>query len=451
MDYGELAAEQREEVTTRRNHRPPNLSLPTVANKDVAYPLPHMADLQMLGDPSTSIDLQYIPPSPSSIPCQPDQLLAEPAGYTQAIEANLSEDVQRQLAEVEWQHEVARYQILEKAQAIPAISHLQEAPASYPYAAMGEPAAGYAGVYNTSNMPVHLPQIPNHGFILDENSSAYGVDARLWPAQQLSQTTAYPNSARDYIGGYGQQYNTSLNARDLDYNALEHSAHGQQPSLDQMVPTASNFNTMPSAVSPHDQGNYPSAFMAANQLSSSQQILPLRDFRVAPVATSQLSTNSANDFVYNNTAPPPRPLCNEEIDASADLSSAAIVRELPSFPTTNHLTSNNIGMTGTIGPKVPTGVIRGKTTRGKSRQSISTSPYDRNTGSGRAVDNIQFHTSPEADRHRQRTQPRTYSKRSKKVKWSCFGCRLSKKSVCVFFGSVSSYLLLTYSIVRTSC
>jgi len=449
MDYREYAAEQREEVTTRRNHRPPNLSLPAVANKDVAYPLPHVADLQMLGDPSTSIDLQYIPPSPSSIPCQPDQLLAEPAGHTQAIEAYLPEHVQRQLAEVEWQHEVARYQILEKAQAIPAISHLQEAPASYLYIASDEAATGYAGLYDTSNMPVRLPQIPNHGFILDENCSAHGADASLWPAQQLSQTAVYPNSTRDYVGGYSQQYSTFLNARDLDYNALEHSAYDQQPSLDQMALTASNFNTMPSALSPHNQGNYPSAFMAANQLSSSQQILPLRDFGVAPVATNHLPTNATSNLICDATSS--MPLWNGNSEPSADHSFAVVAHEIPSFPTINHSAAIDVEMTGTIDPQAVTRPIRRQARHGKWRQNISTSPYDTATGPSRAVDNIQFHTSPEADRHRQRTQPRTYSKRPNKGDWSCFGCRLSKRKVCVFFSSIGLHLSLTQSKVCTFC
>jgi len=400
------------------------------------------------GDPSTSVDLQYAPQPTSLVPFQPDQLLAEPAGHAQAIEGNLPEDVQRQLAEVEWQHEVARYQILEKAQAIPAISHVPEAPTSYSYAAMGEPAASYAGVYDTSNVPVRLPQIPNHDFTLDNNSSAYRVDAGLWPAQQSSQTTAYPNSARDYVGGNGQQYNTFLDARDPDYNAFEHSAYGPQPSLNPMALTASNFNTMPSALSSYGQRNYPFEFMAANQLAFSQQILSLRDFGVVPVATSPLSTNATSNLICDATSS--MPSWNANTESSADNSFTVVAHELPSYPMINHLAASDVEMTGTTGPQAFTGAIRRQAKRGQWRQSISNSPYDTATRPVRAVDNIQFHTNPEADRHRQKTQPRTYNKRSKKNEWSCFGCRLSKKSVCVSFGNVSSNLSLTHSIVRTS-
>jgi len=170
---------------------------------------------------------------------------------------------------------------------------------------------------------------------------------------------------------------------------------------------------------------------------------------VAPVATNHLPTNATSNLICDATSS--MPLWNGNTELSADHSSTVVVHELPSYPTINHSAVSDVEMTSTIGPQASTGAIRSQAGRGKWRQGISTSPYDTATGPSRAVDNIQFHTSPEADRHRQRTQPRIYSKRSKKVKWSCFGCRLSKKSVCVFFGSVSSNLLLTYSIVRTSC
>jgi len=437
MEFTEFFAdpEQPDDDPTRWIHRPPDVPLQAATHEGVSYPLPLSCGSFVPGGPSTNIDLQYVPQPTSLVPFHPDQLLAEPAGHIQATEANLPEDLQRQLAEVEWQHEVARYQILEKAHAIPAISYVQEATTSYPYAAMGEPAAGYDGVYDTSNVLSRLPQIPNHNITLDDNSSAHGVDAGLWPAQQLLQTAVYPSSTRDHAEGYGQQYNPILNARDLDYNALGHSAYGQQPSLDPMALTASYCNMTPSVLSPYDQGGHHPSFITTTQLHPSQESLPLRAFGVVPITASKLPMNAANDLVHNTTDSSARPMWDRDIDASADLSSAAVLHELPSFSTINHSTTNNIGTTDTIGPKIPTGAIRGKAKRGKWRQSISASPYDTATGLSRAVDNIQFHTSPEADRHRQRIQPRTYSKRSKKNEWSCFGCRLSKKDVCVFFGS----------------
>jgi len=329
VDDGELAAEQGEEVTTGRNHRPPNSSLYTVAHEDIAYPLPHLDDPRMLGDPSTSIDLQYIPQPTSLVPFQSNQLLAAPAGPGQAEETHLPEDILLQLAEVEWQHEAARYQILEKAQAIPATLHVREATASF------------TGIYNTSSVPAYPPQIPNHGFISSDSSSTYGLDVHSSSGQQFAPTTIYPNTLHDHVQGFGQQGNTCFNIQDLHDNALEHAEYGQQPPTDPMALATLHYNISPSMLSLHDRGNHSSSPKTLTQYHQPQPGLSLRADRPVPVPTSQLPAYITNNFDYGTTGPlAASSPCNQDVNPPAGRMFATTMYELPSLAETSLAATN---------------------------------------------------------------------------------------------------------------
>jgi len=424
MDHGELAAEQREEITTRRDHRPPNLSLPTVANKDVAYPLPHMPDPQILGDSSTSIDLQYIPKPPSSIPFQSNQLLAEPAGPVQAQETRLPEEVLLQLAEVEWQHEAARYHILEKAQAIPANLHVREATASS------------TGVYDTSSVPAYPPQIPNHGFVSSDSSSTHGFDVHSSSGQQFAPTTIYPNTLHDHVQGIGQQGNTCFNAQDLHDNALEHAEYGQQPPTDPMALATLHYNISPSMLSLHDRGNHSSSPMTLTQYHQPQPGLSLRADGPVPAPTSQLPAYITNNFDYGMTGPlAASPPCNQNVNPPAGRMFATTMYELPSLAETSLVATNEIGIRHTIG--------REKSKHGKKRRIVTTSPCRKRARPGYEMENVSVYTSPGTDRQQKMSEPRIYSKRPYKSESSCFGCRRSKRRVCGFLRNFMFDTLLT--------
>jgi len=434
MDDGELAAEQGEEVMTGRNHRPPNMSLFTVAQEDFAYPLPHLDDPRMLGDPSTSIDLQYIPEPPSSIPFQSNQLVAEPTVPIQAQETRLPEEVLLQLAEVEWQHEAARYHILEKAQAIPTNTHVGEATAGYSYAVTDEAAAGLAGVYDTSSVPTYPPQILNHGFIPSDGSSTYGFDIHSWPGQQFTPTIIYPNTPHDHIQGFGPQRNTVSDAQDLHYNAVGDAQYGQRPPIDPMALTTSHYNTGRSLLSTCNLGSNTSSLMTLTRYHHPQPGLPLQAVGPVPVPASQLPAYMASDIEHGTIGPlTASPLGDENSTLSADGSFATTMHELPLVAENNPHATKNLDMTGATGPLVPTRPIRGKPKYGKMTQSVAASPYHRKTRPGREMENVSFYTDPEAYSQHQKDQPKVYSQRTDKIESSCFGCRRSKRKVCSFF------------------
>ncbi|KAI4604904.1 hypothetical protein J4E80_010832 [Alternaria sp. BMP 0032] len=420
------------------------MSLFTVAQEDFVYPLPHLDDPRMLGDPSTSIDLQYIPEPPSSIPFQSNQLVAEPAGPIQAQETRLPEEVLLQLAEVEWQHEAARYQILEKAQAVPTNTHVGEATAGYSYAVTDEAATGLAGVYDTSSVPAYPPQIPNHGFISSDSSSPYGFDVHSWPGQQLTPTVIYPNTPHDHIQGFGPQGNTFSDAQDLHYNAVGDAGYGQRPPIDPMALATSHYNTGPSLLSTCNLGSNTSSLMTLTRYHHPQSSLPLQAVGPVPVPANQLPAYMANDIEHGTIGHlAASPLWNEDLTLPAARSFTTAMHELPPVAETSFDATETLDMTGATGLLVPTRAIRGKPKYGKRTQTVAASPYHRKTRPGREMENVSFYKDPEAYSQQQKDQPKVYSQRTDKSESSCFGCRRSKRKVCGFFRNFMFDTLLT--------
>jgi hypothetical protein len=437
-------SEHYDEAAMRRIDRPPDLPFPEVAHEAIPHSAPPLEGHPMLGDPSTSIGLQFAPQPTSFVPFEFNQQLEGPAGYIQAQNADLPEDIQRELAEAELRHEAARYQILEKAKTFPASSHSRETTTSYPYVATEETAKGYTGAYNHLNMPVHPPQIPHQGLFSNDSGSTSVFEVQLETGQELSQPVVYPYTLHDGVQGAGQRDNTFPTAQDLDYNAFGHSTYGQQPAIDSMAFATSHYSTMPFSLSPYDQGYHLSSFVAPPQSQLTQPSLLLRDFGAVPVTASQLPTNTTNNLVFGTTDPSANLPMNSIINPSAGCSFPRTMDDPLSFSATGHSTTSDIATTSTIGPLVPVGAIRQTGRPAKWRKGVMASPYDRKKGPrpGREMENVFLHTDPVADRRRLKDLPKSREV-TDKAPSSCFGCRLSKRKVCSFPSNLIFNISLT--------
>ena len=449
MDPREFVAdpEQPDEGPTRWIHRPSDVPLQAPIHDGVPYHLPFSCGPFVPGDPPTSIDLHYVS-HPASLF---DQQSADLIENIHTQEAHLPEDVQLQLAEARLRYEAARYQIIEGTQAIPAISHVREATASYSYAPMGGIPTGYTEVNETPNMPICPSQISNHDFPPNDSGSTYGFDARLWSAQHLSQTIVPSGSFHPNAQGFGQHSITFANAQNLDYNAFNHSAYGQQPPINPTTFAALNHDAMTSVLSQPGQGSYPSSFLASSERPLSQQNHQLRNPEALPRTSTDLLTNTTIDTVYGATDFSQNLLWNGTIDPCANSPFSETMHVLPANSRTDRLATSIINIPDDNAPSIPTGAVRRQSRRDILRQDMLVSPYDRSTRSGREMEKIEIYEGPAAaaGRPSQGAHPTTYSKRGKrKNARACFGCRLKQKGVSIFFSNVSISMSLMYVKVR---
>ena len=426
MDSREFVADPNrpDEATAGWIYRPPDIPLQVPTQDGIPHPVSH-SDVPLVPvDPWTSINLQYAPQPTPLVPSQFNQRLANPIESIHAQQAHLPEEVQQQLAEVEWQHEVARYQILEKAQAIPTISRVQEASASDSNAAMSGTAVGYTGADEHTKMSVHPFQVPNHGSISTFSRTEYGFDANFWPSQQLPQPIVYPDAFKNHFQDVSQQNDTFLGVQDLDHNAFGHSAYSQQPATHPVTFETSHYHTMLSVLGSHDQGNYYNLSMVAPRPPCIQLSLPLYDVRSSPVVLGAFPTCQTNRPLHGLTTPHEGPSWDSHIPVVPGRSLDTTI------PAISHSDTTNLGASGTLEPQLPVISRRGQVKRGKRKERNSKSATAHQMGPSYSLDNIYFHSNPDADRQRRKFEPRRRQV-TEKASSSCFGCRLNKRKVCI--------------------
>ena len=448
MDFAESVAhsEQPEESSTRWIRRPPNLP-PSAATYE-ALPCHYLLSdrSQILGDLSPVFDSHHAPQSRSLVEFQSDQQLADPLGYVKSQNVDLPEDLQRELAEAEWRYTATRYEILEKAHALRTVCRPVETAGSIPYAETDATVTEYTGAHVHSIVLEDPSQLPHHGFISNDHSGTYRSDVYEWSEQRSIQPEVYTDTSRQDPWTFGQQDDIFFNARNLDDNAFSFLAYGQQPAIDQTTFATSHDETMPLALDAHSSGDQISSLGGPTQYQYPLPGLSLQGARLVPVVANQSPIRAATKSICDSIGPSASLSYIGQIDPSADHSFTATAYQVPSFSAISHAI-RNIDMEGTVGTPVPTRVVRGDVRREKRRQGMSNSPYDRGRVSGRAMDNIIFHSNPVADRQRWNIQPKTYSKRPYKSEWSCIGCRYSKRKVTTFLlNSIFSILLTLFKV-----
>jgi hypothetical protein len=365
-------SEHYDEAAMRRIDRPRDLPFP-----EVAHSAPLLEGPSMLGDSSTSIGLQFAPQPTPFVPFEFNQRLGGPAIHNE----DLPEDIQRELAEVELRHEVARYQILEKAQRFPAASHSGAMAIGYGDSMMDERASGFPEAIITTSVPVDSHQT---------GSSMYGSGLGICSGQQMLQNTDYRSIYRDRIQDPCQLENTFLNIQQSDYHTFDLATCSQQPALDPMALGAPYCN------------------------------IKATDFNTLPGGSSW----------------------NEVINPSAHHSLTTAVFEPPSFPTINHSVATDVDMTGTDSSSLSTRAIGEQVGLPKRRHSSSYRTGDSGTQSGHALENIHFYRNPDAEPHCREPEPKR-RRVTDKAPSSCFGCRLSKRKVCSFSSNLIFNISLT--------
>jgi len=397
---------QREEVTQGQVHRPIDPPLTAIAHEVVPYLLPLSEGCQTLDESSTRINPHYTPQSDEQPPNFTD--------YIPMQEAGLPVEVQRELAEAEWRYTAARYEILEKAQAFPATSHTEGTTVSYADSAVGERASGFTGVYDRPSVPVNLRQMSSN-----TNDSSLGTHS----GEQMIWSTGYRNAFQDHTQSFGRQDDTVPNAQDLYHNAFGHATYGQQPAVDSMAFTLSNYDTIATPLSKYEQGNH-----ALFQPRYTQSAHPMQGVRSFPVSASDLTAYPTVNSSYNMTTSCVGPLENGGFNSSAGHSLTMAPSELPSFPTMDHSAMADVGMTGTNNPPLHTGAGGEHVRLAKRKFGVSSSASNSGTQSGCALENIYFYTNPKADRQHSASQPKR-RRVTEKAPSSCFGCRTSKRKV----------------------
>ncbi|CAG5142423.1 uncharacterized protein ALTATR162_LOCUS1149 [Alternaria atra] len=435
MDHQQAVAqpEQQEEEATEWAYQRSNTIPIASAQTDIPQTMSLLDGRDTLGSFPMGADLHHTSHSTSLATLQPYQQSAGFAGDSHVQESDLPEAVQRELAEADFRHTATRWEILEKANALSAMPHPQAITASHSDFATNEIVTGYSGFYGRISLPVDSRQVPNHYPTLNNSSSVYGLGPNVWHSQHIPQTAIYPHILEDRAQCHRHPNITFPNAQNYDLSLPYHATYGQQPAIGLMPLTTSHHNTMIPVLSTNDQETYGSFLDAPTEPGHTQQLLPAQGVRSVPVNSSELPMYTVINPVYDTTAPSAGPSWNRDTNIPADRSLSTIMSKFPSFPAVDQSATTYCDAPSTTISPIPsqTMIVPAKNcerqvTLIKRKSCVSDSASDSRTGPSYALDNIYFHTNPEADRQRKKAQPKR-RKVIKKASWSCFGCRLSKR------------------------
>jgi hypothetical protein len=447
-------SEQRDEEATEWTYRRSNTIPMAVAQTVTPQTMSLLDGCDTLGSFPMGADLHHTSHSTSLATFQPYQHSAGFAGDSHVQESDLPEEVQHELAEADFRHTATRWEILERANALSAMPHPQATTASHSDSATNETATGYSGLYGRVSLPVDSRQVPYHYPTLNNTSSVYGLGPNVWHSQQFPQAAVHPHILEDRAQCYRHPSIIFSNAQGYDPSLPYHATYGQQPAIGLMPLTTSYHNTMVPVLSTNDQGTYGSFLNAPTERGHTQQLPLSQGVRPVPVDASELPRYTAINPIYKTTAPSAGLSWNRDTNLPADRSLSTILPEFPLFPAVDQSATTYFDAPSTTIAPIPsqTMIVLAKNcekrvTLVKRKSCVSDGAGDIRTGSSCALDNIYFHTDPEADRQRKKSQPKR-RKVTKKASWSCFGCRLSKRRVCNLFLSISLNVSLTQCTVR---
>jgi hypothetical protein len=380
MDRQQAVAEpeQRDEDATEWAHREFNAMLIAVTQTDTPQAMLLVDGRDTLSSFPTSINTRDTSQSTSWATFQLYQQRAGFAGCNHGQGPGLPEEVQQELAEAELRHTVARWEILEKAKAFSPSSHPRIEAASCMDPVTGSAITDYSRKSSPSNALMHSHQLFNHDPMPNNGGSIQGFNLGVWPTQQVPDTTFVLNPSQNDVHDSDQMSITFPNIH-VDDPSAPYQAMYREPSTEiSMLPRTPPFNMISPLTIPPRNGN-----IASRQGHPCVAMSP----GLSPYPTIEQSATGCADAVENAA-----PLLHSQTMTVI----SGIGGDQLSIAKRKTCCSNNAG-------------------------------YDK-TASSCALDNIYFHTSPDADRERKKDQPKR-RKVTTKASWSCFGCRLNKRKV----------------------
>jgi hypothetical protein len=202
-----------------------------------------------------------------------------------------------------------------------------------------------------------------------------------------------------------------------------------------MLPRTAPYNRMIPILDTGDHANNGSFLEATHPCHSTQSVLAPQGIRSVAVDADNLETYPIDDAAYNMTSPLTVQPWNGNIASRQGHPFVAVSPGLSPYSTIEQSATSYIDAVETAAPllhsqtmTVVSGIGGDQLPIAKRKTSGSNNAGNDKTVSTCALDNIYFHTNPEADRERKRYQPKS-RRVTTKASWSCFGCRLNKRKV----------------------
>ncbi|CAN9347343.1 unnamed protein product [Alternaria sp. RS040] len=437
MDRQHAAAEpeQRDEYATEWAHRELNTMPIAVTQTNTPQAMLLIDSRDTLSSFPTSANPRDISHSTSWVTFQPYQQQAGFVGCDHGQGSGLPEEVQQELAEAELRHTVARYEILEKAKAFSPSSHSRIVDAPYMDPIIGSTITDYGGESGPSNALMHSHQLLNHDPMPNDSDSMRGFNLGVWPTQHIPDTTFDLNPSQNGVHDPDQMSITLPNIH-VDDPSAPYQAMYCEPSMEiSMLPRTPPYNRMIPILDTGDHGNNGSFLEATNHCHNTQSILTPQGVRSVAVDTDDLEIYSIDDAAYNMTSPLTVPPWNGNIASRQGHPFVAVSPGLSPYPTIEQSTAGCADAVDTAVPLLHSQTITTVSGIGGDQLPIAkrktcsfNDAGNEKTVSSCTLDNIYFHTSPEADRERKKDQLKR-RKVTTKASWSCFGCRLNKRKV----------------------
>ncbi|RYN18718.1 hypothetical protein AA0112_g11470 [Alternaria arborescens] len=425
--------EQRDEYATGWAHRELNMMPIAVTQTDTRQAMLLIDGRDTLSSFPTSANPRDTSQSTSWVAFKPCQQRAGFAGCNHGQGSGLPEEVQQELAEAELRHTVARYQILEKARAFSPSTHTRivDSPCMGPV--MGSTITDYGGESGPSNAFMHSHQLFNHDPMPNDSGSMQGSNLGVWPTQQIPDTTFDLNPSQNVVHDPDQ---TSITFPDIhvDDPSAPYQAMYREPSTEiSMLLRTPPYNRMIPILDTGDHANNGSFLEATNPCHSMQSVLARQGVRSVAVDADNLEIYPIDDAAYNTTSPLTVPAWNGNIASRQGHPFVAVSPGLSPYPTIEQSATGYADAVETAAPLLysqPMTVVSGiggdQLPIAKRKTCGSNNAGNEKIVFSCALDNIYFHTNPEADRERKKHQPKR-RRVTTKASWSCFGCRLNKR------------------------
>jgi hypothetical protein len=293
----------------------------------------------------------------------------------------------------------------------------------------------YSRESSPSNALMHSHQLFNYDPMPNDSSGMHGFDLGVWPTQQIPDTTFDPNLSQNGVHDRHQMSITFPNIH-VDNASAPYQAMYHGPFTETSMPLRTPpYNRMIPILDTGDQANNGSFLEATDPCHSTQSVLTPQGVRSVAVDADNLEIYPIDDAAYNTTSPLTVPPWNGNIASRQGHSFIAVSPGSSSYPTSEQYATGCADAVETAAPLLHSQTMTVVSGIGGDQLSIAkrktcgsdNAGYDK-TLSSCALDNIYFHTSPEADRERKKGHPKR-RKVTTKASWSCFGCRLSKKKV----------------------
>ncbi|CAI9631317.1 unnamed protein product [Alternaria burnsii] len=439
MDRQHAAAEpeQRDEYATEWAHRELNTMPIAVTQTNTPQAMLPIDGRDTLNSFPTSANRRDISHSTSWMTFQPYQQRAGFIGCDHGQGSGLPEEVQQELAEAELRHTVARYEILEKAKAFSSSSHSRIIDAPYMDPVIGSTITDYGGESGPSNALMHSHQLFNHGPMPNDSGSMRDFNLGVWPTQQIPDTAFDLNPSQNGVHDPNQMSITLPDIHVDDPSAPYQAMYREPFTETSLLPRTPPYDRMISILDTGDHGNNVSFSEATNHCRNTESVLTPQGVGSVAVDTDILEIHQIDDAAYNITSPLTVPPWNGNIASRQGhpfvAVSSGLSPGLSPYPTIEQSATSYVDAVETAAPllhsqtmTVVSGTVGDQLPIAKRKICDFNNVGNDKTVCSRALDNIYFHTNPEADRERQKHQPKR-RRVTTKASWSCFGCRLNKR------------------------